>query len=172
MLVSPHPCPPFKDKERIPQFNSYAPVTQLTWWRYPSPTPLQIFKGLSVTPHLRREGGSYGIFGSRYGASPLEVYLFLEIGSREIWTTFPRGQIWFVYFFFVSEERPQKLSGGKSQTVWTLPTSGWAIQRFPRACSLVEKRRRKCMIDRNAQSRMCMLIGGQEDEKTLATSIP
>lgn len=56
-----------------------------------------------------------------------------------------------------------------------LPTNRWTINIFPRACSLVEKRRRKCMIDRNAQSRMCMLIGGQEDEKkkkTLATSIP
>lgn len=28
------------------------------------------------------------------------------------------------------------------------------------------------MIDRNAQSRMCMLIGGQEDEKALETSSP
>lgn len=28
------------------------------------------------------------------------------------------------------------------------------------------------MIDRNAQSQMCMLIGGQEDDRTLATSIP
>lgn len=34
-----------------------------------------------------------------------------------------------------------------------------------------EKTEEKCMIDREAQSQMCMLIGGQENEHTLTTSI-
>jgi hypothetical protein len=41
----------------------------------------------------------------------------LEIGSREIWTTFPRGQIWFVYFFFVFRRKTSKVVEQKPQKV-------------------------------------------------------
>lgn len=66
------------------------------------------------------------------------MYTFPELGSRAIWTTFPRGQVSLDNSFFVSEERPQQEKVGIGGLNAAHQISG--LLSFSRACSLIENR--------------------------------